>query len=661
MDPAPRIAAGNRRAKIVQTMLTIRVFPILLVAVCAPPAFSAQAYVTLCCSPAGSISSFNPQTNQIAGTFFTLPGAVDMVLSPDGSKAYVATSSSVLNSASNSLGVYQLPGAKLVQRIALPDSPTEIAINAAGDHVYAAAVETKVGVHRVLSIDLPTGQVTAAALPNTTAFALLPIAVSPDGSTLYVGSATQKTLTLLNAATLAQTGSIAMTGITRPAPLAITPDGQNLCAIVSASDGRKSALDIVNLATQNVTAVTLQSAAVPFGMVLSADGATVYVNGSQVFAVDVATGAIVGSANTGSQNPYRIAITPDGASLYATDLTDSITSVVSTATLTVAGTLDTLANVYAIAFTPQGQGYVFYQEGSAAVRVDTSSMKAVGRVAVGGGPTQVAATANGGEAFVLNGSSGNLSAVSQPATATRATPVSIGLLVEGMALLGDSLYVLSSGATLNSVNPATLQVSAPIELPLPSTSSTSEGTIAASPVAPDLFIPYLTLNDEGATGGGLMIYNTPAGSAAKIGSGRLAGAPMAVSPDGTHVYEAGFLVGSAATFTLLDFDIPALSLAQTSGFSSTSYTALAVSNDGSTLYAVDRSGRVDLIDTSTLAVTGSITAGVAPSGIALSADGTQALLSDSTSTSITVLDLVDNTVAGAIAVGAPSSAVAYLN
>ena len=50
-----------------------------------------------------------------------------------------------------------------------------------------------------------------------------------------------------------------------------------------------------------------------------------------------------------------------------------------------------------------------------------------------------------------------------------------------------------------------------------------------------------------------------------------------------------------------------------------------------------------------------------PSGIAISADGTQALVSDSTSNTVTVVDLATATAAGTVNVGAPSAGAVFLD
>ena len=583
-----------------------------------------------------------------------------MALSPDGTTAYVATSSSgqadVPPGAANSLAVYQLSNWNLLRQIALPVSPTEIVINTSGDHVYGVAVDPQSGAHFVISIDLGNNGVSTAALPATTPADLLPIAVSPDGATLYTGSANKKQLTVLDASTLLQTGSIALTGTTGPAPPVITPDGKTLALIVNS--GGRAALDIVNLATQQVAAVTLKTKAFPFGLALSKDATTVYVNGSHVFAIRLADGAIVGAANNKSQDPYRVAITPDGSTLYASDLTAAATAVVDASSLTVTGALETLAGAYQIAFTPQGHGYVLNENGSAALRVDTSAMKVAATVPIGDGPFQVLSNAGGTEIFVVN-LGGNLSVIRNAGTATSAIPVSIGLGTAGMTLLDKSLYVLSTG--LNSVNPATLEVSPRMPVPLPNhLFFAANSYIAASPVGPQLFIPYLTLDDEGVTGGGLLIDNTKTGNAPLINSGAITGGPLVVSADGAHVFASGGTQFNPPNNTLLDFDIPGHTLAQNVTFGAANYVAVALSKDGGTLYCVDSRGKVDLISAAKFAPAGSISAGVRPSGIAISPDGTQALLTDSASNSITVLDLIHNQVAGTIAAGAPSSGAAYL-
>jgi DNA-binding beta-propeller fold protein YncE len=171
----------------------------------------------------------------------------------------------------------------------------------------------------------------------------------------------------------------------------------------------------------------------------------------------------------------------------------------------------------------------------------------------------------------------------------------------------------------------------------------------------------VTADIEGVTGGGLLIYDTQNAQAPVITSGSITGGPMAVSADGSHVYASGSTLFTPPNNSLLDFDITSRSLAQNATFGTANYVALALSKDGSTLYCVDSAGKVDLISTATFQVRGSVAAGVQPSGIAVSSDGTKAVLTDSSSNSVILLDLTHNQVVGTINVGSASSAVAYLN
>jgi YVTN family beta-propeller protein len=352
-------------------MPTNRLLPILLAGALSQAAFGANAYVSRCCGPAGSISTFNPETNQLTGTFVTTPGAIDMVLSPDGTRAYVAIPTTDSGSAPppprNALVEYLLSTGKAVQSIPLPASPIQLAIDAAGDHVYAAAVDSQ-GAQRVISVDLATAKTAIAAVTQITPFNLFAVAVSPDGTTLY--AALGRKLFTLNAATLAVTGSIALTAAAGPVAAVITPDGATLAVLVG--NLPSCALDIVTLATAQVRQVPLATASVPFGAVLSPDGGTVYVNGQGVYAVDLATAAVTGTAVTNSQDPARIAITPDGATLYAADVTVGTTSVIDTASLSVTTKMPTLSDVAAVGITSQGQGYFLNRDGSQVVQVDGS-------------------------------------------------------------------------------------------------------------------------------------------------------------------------------------------------------------------------------------------------------------------------------------------------
>ncbi len=185
----------------------------------------------------------------------------------------------------------------------------------AGPEAFAADIRFPV-VHR---IDLVTGQSIATIPLRTRASG---IALSPDGSALYIGG------DQLTAVDTANNSTIFQVYITQIASgVAVSPDGSR----VYMGDYYESTLDIFDVGKRRVIA-RVPTGFRPLTVALSPDGGASYVaasGSSTVSQIDESTGAVVTKAEAGSE-PINVHILPAGNFILAVNAYSSNVSVLST-------------------------------------------------------------------------------------------------------------------------------------------------------------------------------------------------------------------------------------------------------------------------------------------------------------------------------------------
>lgn len=246
-----------------------------------------------------------------------------------------------------------------------PDASTAYVGNAEGCSASAA--------NEVLPVDLgvtPAAPLAPIALGSTGAFGLV---TSPDGRTVYASGCGQ-VVPIDVAATPAVVGPPIAVG-SDPFALVVSRDGRTLWA----ADHAGGTVAVVDLAA--ATPATVRTIAVgrqPLGMALTPDGATLYVaNGRDctISVIDTATetaaatpialpaGACSSSPQGFFGDPGRLAMSPDGTTLYAASVDAQVVTPVDTATRTPATPISFAGVITptglpfkpgALAFTPDG-------------------------------------------------------------------------------------------------------------------------------------------------------------------------------------------------------------------------------------------------------------------------------------------------------------------
>jgi YVTN family beta-propeller protein len=114
-----------------------------------------------------------------------------------------------------------------------------------------------------------------------------------------------------------------------------------------------------------------------------------------VSVIDTATNTVGATISLGtSQNPFGVAITPDGTRAYVTiNFPNNFVLVIDTATNTVVATIPVGVGPDGVAITPDGtRAYVTNDDSDTVSVIDTTTNTVVATVPVGVGPVAVAIT-----------------------------------------------------------------------------------------------------------------------------------------------------------------------------------------------------------------------------------------------------------------------------
>lgn len=139
------------------------------------------------------------------------------------------------------------------------------------------------------------------------------LAISPDGSRLYVGNRRSGTISVIDTAALDTLDPIRLPAGAEPAGVAITPDGRKLYVANEAGNGSVYSVDLSGGEAPTMIPTGLGANEVA----VSPDGSLVYVTNNEagnVVVLDVLTDAVVTALNVAT--PTGVVFSPDGAYVY---------------------------------------------------------------------------------------------------------------------------------------------------------------------------------------------------------------------------------------------------------------------------------------------------------------------------------------------------------
>ena len=206
------------------------------------------------------------------------------------------------------------------------------------------------------------------------------VSVSPDGTRVYVTNQNSGTVSVINTANDSVVATIPLgSGLYG---IAVSPDGTKVYA------ARNNQVDVINTATNTVTA-TINLIFGPLeGIAISHDGSKVYAACNSlypiIYVINTANNAVLDTIHFSvGYNPYGCAISPDDRKLYVTENGGYNTFIINTVTDSIIDTIIVGEEPQAICVSPDGSRiYVAaFQEGYVSV-IDSLSNHVIGDITI---------------------------------------------------------------------------------------------------------------------------------------------------------------------------------------------------------------------------------------------------------------------------------------
>jgi YVTN family beta-propeller protein len=303
--------------------------PVALAGLLLGPVSPARAAGTLLYVPdpsANMVSVVDTSSDTVTATIPVGSRPYDAAVTPDGSQVFVA------NQGDGTVSVISTATDAVTATIKVLGGVRSVAIDPAGQYAYVVSP-----AFWLTKIDIATGTATGR---TPVGIQLASLAVSPDGSTVYVG-------TLGSSVTAVSTATMTVSKVIPGAggdsfDMVMSPDGSQL--YIADSIGLTAAtIDVVSTATDTVTAkIPIGQSGNTFpGIAVSPDGSTLYVSNETlgtVQAISTSTDA-VSATITGFNEPTGIAVSPNGSTVWVGSASDDTVSVVDPASDAITGSI----------------------------------------------------------------------------------------------------------------------------------------------------------------------------------------------------------------------------------------------------------------------------------------------------------------------------------
>ena len=253
-------------------------------------------------------------------------------VSPDGRHAWVALSdeSPTEEGEGDAVAVIDLREGRVVARHAAGSDPEQFAVNGAARLMVAANEDAGTATITDLRGDSVLATLMVGIEPEG-------VAMSPDGRLVYVTAETSNTVSAIDVAQREVVASFLVDE--RPRAAAFAPDGRR-AFVTNEISGTLSAIEVARHAVVGTVALAGGKAR-PVGVVVSPDGATVYVANGHANSVSVVDAASLRETATivVGRRPWGLALSGDGATLYAANGGSNDVSVIDTRTRRVTATI----------------------------------------------------------------------------------------------------------------------------------------------------------------------------------------------------------------------------------------------------------------------------------------------------------------------------------
>lgn len=534
------------------------------------------------------------------------------------------------------------------------------------------------------------------------------VAISPDGTRVYVTNQLSATVSVINALTNKVIATYSMPQFSEPSDILISPDGKTLYV----ADYNIGTISVVNAATGAITS-TVVVGNNPWLMALSPDGGILYVTNpvlANIAVINTSSNTITATIPLSSE-PTGMTISPDGSRLYVGLYNTNTIAVISTSNYTVVGTAAAGVNSSSNAVTPDGSrvyvsnGY----DGTVSV-INTADNSTVATIPLGTGTGMINVSRDGSKVYAIGGN--QVFVISTQTNSVIAT-ISAGSGLESLGNFVGGCPTVTFKITVNSDPDATFPTITTTAAT--GTISACAGTASASPniqqftvsgsnltgvitaTAPPGF--QISFSATGIYGSSVSLaeaagvtFNTPLyiRSDAKDPAGNISGNVVLSSPGATNqmVAVSGVVnalptvnkvpnqtVNAGASTTAINFtgtgntftwvnNTPSIGLpasgtgniasftAVNSGANPVTATITVTPQPGNHVYVANYSSNtVSVVNTANNAVLATINVGTNPWGVSVSADGSKVFVSNQGSNNVSVISTATNTVVATIPVG----------
>lgn len=275
------------------------------------------------------------QSGTGAGAGALCAGGSGVAFSADASTAYLA------DSENSAIAVCDIGSAALLDSIALTGTPADVAVTPDGSTLYVAAS------NGLFSIDLATNVVTATSVTA----AVNSIVLSADGTRAYLASA--QSVIAYN--TVMDTAGLPIALTVTAAKLLISPDSSTVYVLAVGPGGVIAKIDVTAPLPSPVYSAAI--GVFPFDFAITPDGSTLYVAdfnfGTAAYLQVVATSTLLAGTSIPAGGGQRsVAVSPDGKSVAVFAPNSNNWLLIDTATAAVAATYPSGGTYGVAAFLP---------------------------------------------------------------------------------------------------------------------------------------------------------------------------------------------------------------------------------------------------------------------------------------------------------------------
>lgn len=314
----------------------------LAIAACAPdrdaatiaPAPAYRVYVTN--EGSGDLSIIDPVTRAVVGRVALGKRPRGIIASPDQRLLYIALSGSPVagpgvdestlppaDKAADGIAVFDVGTGKVLRVLRGISDPEQIAVSPDGTTLYVASEDTG----RVMFMNATDGAIRATLVVGGEPEGL---AASPDGKLVYATSEEDSTIAVIDARRPRVLARIAVGK--RPRSIAFLRSERAF--VPGENDASLSVIDVASSKVARRTTIAGDTVR-PMGVVVSPAGDKVFVTtgrGGKLARFDAATLEAAGEVSVG-QRPWGLALSPDGAAAFTANGPSNDVTMVDTATL----------------------------------------------------------------------------------------------------------------------------------------------------------------------------------------------------------------------------------------------------------------------------------------------------------------------------------------